>query len=92
MADLEKKYRDITQNLEIGDAMWMIIVTEGMNKWHPNIGFTMEKKSNGEILFLGVKIIKKNNGIEFDIDRKRMSTQCAITRASNNTRQHKLKV
>jgi hypothetical protein len=63
-----------------------------INKWHPNIKFTIEFENNEKLAFLDVLIIRNNNNNNYDttIYRKPTNTNLYLLYESNQCREYKL--
>jgi hypothetical protein len=63
---------------------------EELNKCHINIKFTSEEESNGQLPFLDMLVIRKDNHLEFDIFRKPTDMPLCIPADSHHPMIHKL--
>jgi hypothetical protein len=61
-----------------------------INKWHPNIRFTIEYENNECLPFLDLLIIRRNNKFDTTVYRKPTTTNLYLLYDSNQARKYKL--
>ena len=63
---------------------------ERINKWHPNLRFTIELEQNKQLPFLDVTVIRENNQHTTTLYRKPTHTDLYLLWESNQCRKYKL--